>query len=533
MNVAEWVTEQLVAWGVNTVYGVPGDAILPLLDAFNKHPVLNFISVKHEAAGALMASAEAKLMDRIGVCVGTSGPGTVNLMNGLADAKSDRVPVLAITSQVDSFNLGTEYKQYIDQSMLMAAVTDYNGLVAAPDSCNDVLTSALRATVSGGNVAHVAFTKDIWEMPVEEGIRTPEPYLGTKAQSAPEVIAEAVRRLNEAQRPAILAGRGIKYSGDLLIKLAEKWQSGICVTMPAKGMLSGTHPLVMGGLGEGGSEASTAMLAEADLILIIGATWWPEQYVPALTRVIQIDAVPENIGRRMPVEYGVVGELSVLLPQIIAGISSRNNSLWVERLAKLRDEWQSRLAPEIQADGYPVAPGYLIKTLEKTIAGDAIVAVDVGDHAVWFNRIFAGERQDILISGSWRTMGFGLPAAISAKLANPDRQVIALVGDGCMAQSLGEFLTAVRYRLPITVVVVNNGYLAMEKGKMEVKSLDPEITTVTNPDFADFAAACGGAGFRVAQSGELAPVLEQAIHSGQPAIVDVMTSPVVFPGILH
>jgi pyruvate oxidase len=233
------------------------------------------------------------------------------------------------------------------------------------------------------------------------------------------------------------------------------------------------------------------------------------------------------------VEYGVVGNLAVVLPQISAGITSRENRPWVDRLAELRAQWLNRLAPEIQADGYPVAPGYLIKTLEETIAEDAVVAVDVGDHAVWFNRIFAGERQDVLISGSWRTMGFGLPAAISAKLANPHRQVIALVGDGCMAQSMGEFLTAVRYRLPITVVVVNNGYLAMEKGKMEAKNLDPAVTTVTNPDFAYFAAACGGAGFRVARAGDLAGTLEQAIHSDRPAIVDVMTSPVHFPGPVH
>jgi pyruvate oxidase len=533
MNVAEWVAEQLAVWGVNTVYGVPGDAILPLVDAFNKHPRINFISVKHEASGALMASAEAKLMDRVGVCVGTSGPGTVNLMNGLADAKSDRVPVLAITGQVDSFNLGTEYKQYIDQSLLMAAVAAYNGLVATPDACNDVLVSALRTAVSSGTVTHVAFARDIWQMPVEEGIRSPEPYLGTKAQSAPEVIAEAVRRLNEAQRPAILAGRGIKNLGGFLIELAEKWRSGVCMTMPAKGMLCGTHPLVMGGLGEGGSDASTAMLMEADLILIIGATWWPEQYVPAAARIIQIDAVPENIGRQMQVEYGVIGNLAVVLPQIIAGLAARDNRPWVERLAELRDQWLNRLAPEIQADHYPVAPAYLIKTLEDTIAGDAVVAVDVGDHAVWFNRIFAGERQDILISGSWRTMGFGMPAAISAKLANPGRQVVALVGDGCIAQNMGEFLTAVRYRLPITVVVVNNGYLAMEKGKMEAKNLDSAVTAVTNPNFADFAAACGGVGFRVTRAGELASTLQQAIHSDQPAIVDVMTSPAMFPGVLH
>lgn len=165
------------------------------------------------------------------------------------------------------------------------------------------------------------------------------------------------------------------------------------------------------------------------------------------------------------------------------------------------------------------------------MARDGIVALDVGDHTVWFNRIFSGDSQTILTSGSWRTMGFGLPAAISAKLAQPERQVIALVGDGSLAMSLSEFLTAVRYRVPLTVVVMNNGYLAMEKDKMEMKMMDPTLTAITNPDFAKFAEACGGKGFRVERPADLENALNEAVNSNQPALVDVITSPVKFPGL--
>ena len=209
-NVADYVLEQLEAWGILTIYGLPGDAILPLIDAINRHPKIRFISVKHEAVAALMASAEAKLTGGIGVCAATSGPGAANLLNGLADAKSDRAPVLAITGQVDGFNLGTNYKQYIDQQLLLAAVTEYSGLVTTPDSGNDVLVKALRKALSGGTVAHVSFTKDIWQIPTEEAVRPFEPYLKTMAQSPPEVMAEAIKRLVEAERPAILAGRGCR-----------------------------------------------------------------------------------------------------------------------------------------------------------------------------------------------------------------------------------------------------------------------------------------------------------------------------------
>lgn len=241
--------EQLAAWGVQNIYGVPGDAILPFLDAISKHPHLKFIGVKHESTAALMASAEAKLMDRLGVCVATSGPGTANLVNGLADAKNDRAAVLAITGQVDSFNLSTDYKQAVDQNRLMAAVSDYSGLVCVPDSCNDVIMTAMRIALHRGTVAHVAFTKDVWQSGTEENVRTAELYLKTVAQSPPEVVAEAIRRLGEAQRPAILAGRGIKNNAAELLELACKWQAGICVSMPARGLLSGDR--IMGGLGEG------------------------------------------------------------------------------------------------------------------------------------------------------------------------------------------------------------------------------------------------------------------------------------------
>lgn len=530
-NVADYCLEQLEVWGVRTVYGLPGDAILPLIDAINRHPNIRFIGVKHESAAALMASAEAKLTGGIGVCTATSGPGVANLVNGLADAKSDRTPVLAITGQVDSFNLSTNYKQYIDQQLLLAAVTDYSGLVAVPDSCNDVLVNALRKALVQGTVAHVSFTKDVWQLPTAEAVRPPEPYLKTMAQSPPEVIAAAVKRLGEAERPAIVAGRGIGKIGPKLIELAEKWQAGICLTLPAKGMIPGTHPLVMGGLGEGGSEASTVMLTEADLILVVGATWWPEGYTPDRARIIQLDAVPDNIGRQMQVEYGVVGDLEHLLAEITRGILRKSKKAWIDRLTSLRAQWLDQINKEIASDGTQISPGYLIKNLEKAMARDGVVALDVGDHTVWFNRIFSGDSQGILTSGSWRTMGFGLPAAISAKLAQPERQVIALVGDGSLAMTLSEFLTAVRYQVPLTVVVMNNGYLAMEKDKMEMKMMDPSLTAITNPDFAKFAEACGGKGFRVERPADLENVLQEAINSNQPALVDVITTPVKFPGL--
>ncbi|NLY88421.1 MAG: thiamine pyrophosphate-binding protein [Firmicutes bacterium] len=533
-TVAEFVADQLAAWGVEAVYGVPGDAILPFIDAVETHPQLRFYGVKHETAAAFMASASAKLTGKIGVCTATSGPGVANLVNGLADAKNDRAPVLAITGQVETYNFSTNYKQYIDQGMLLGPVTGYSGLVIHEEAADEVTITALRSVVTGRTPAHIGVAADLWSQKIKgKGMVRPfEPFLQTPVQSSPETIAAAINLLNAAERPAILAGRGVGDNGDLLLELAEKWQSGIALTMPAKGRLPGEHPLVMGGLGEGGSEASTAMLNEADTIFMIGATWWPEPYLPFPGRVVQLDILPENIGRNTPVTYGLVGRVEEVLPVIGEGLKPRERPAWYGRLTQLKSDWSKRLAGEKTAAGRPVPPARLVDALERVMANDAVVALDVGDHTVWFNRIFSGTNQTVLVSGNWRSTGFGLPAAIGAQVTAPGRQVIALVGDGGMAQSLAEFSTAVRYRLPVIVVVANNGYLAMEKDRMQLADMAYEVTSLTNPDFAKFAEICGGIGYRVEDSDELDRVLQEAVQCGEPAVVDVLTAAPVFPGLL-
>jgi|SRR5690554_5007262 len=531
-TVADYVLRQLAIWGVKSVYGVSGDAILPLLDAISKHPDLTFIGVKHEAAAAMMASAEAKLLGRLGVCTATSGPGIANLLNGLADAKTDQVPVLAITGQVDSYNLSTNYKQYINEAQLLSTVVSFSGLVTSDESCNDVLTKAMRTAISCGTAVHVGFTRDVWSKTTDEEARLPEPYLFTKAQSSPEVIENAISMLNAAKKPAILVGRGIKMARTVLLELAEKWQAGICQSLGAKGMLPNAHRLVLGGLGEGGSAASTTLLHEADTILISGSTWWPRVYVPPTAKIVQIDAVPGNIGRNMPVAYGAVGDLAVLLPYIKDRLVKKERQQWLERLDFLKDEWLNTISQETAAEGSPVPPGFLFKTLQEQVAADAVITLDTGDHTVWFNRIFSGSsEQDVIFSGNWRTMGFGLPAALSAQIAQPQRQVVAVVGDGGFGQTLAEFLTAVRYNLPITIVVVNNHYLAMEKDRMQLASMNYETSGLTNPDFAEYARVCGGRGWRVESSDQLPDALETALRTPTPCIVQVITTAPVFPGI--
>lgn len=531
-TIAQWVAAQLAAWGVKAVYGVPGDAILPLLAAFEAHPGLQFYSVNHEATAAFMASAYAKYTGELGVCVATSGPGIANLLNGLMDAKKDQAPVLAITGQVASNNLDTDYKQAADANLLLLPAVGFSGLTANAAAVNDLLVKALHLSIAQSQPVHLAISKDLWSRPATQPVRPPEPYLNTKPQSSPEVIDAVLPLLNQAERPAILAGRGCCGLGPLLLDFAAHWESGITLTMPAKGIVPDAHPLVLGGLGPGGSEASSRMLAEADLLLIAGATWWPELYLPDQLAIVQIDAVPANIGGRIPVAYGLVGDLVHLLPRLQAGLQKREKPCWQRRLQELKADWQATIAPEYEAEGAPVPPGRAIKAIEAAVDADAVICLDVGDHTVWFNRLFNGTRQKILVSGGWRSMGFGLPAALGVKLAAPDRQVIALVGDGGMAQSLADFSTAVRYQLPIKVIVFKNDWLAMERDRMELMALDYGVTRLHTPDFAAFARACGGKGYTVHDSAELDTVLPSALHSPEPAIVQIHTAAPIFPGLV-
>jgi len=528
-NVATAIVDQLAVWGVRTVYGVAGDTILELMHALGTHQQVEFITTRHEEAAALMASAQAKITGKLGVCIATSGPGVAHLINGLADAFRDRVPVLALTGQVETKFLGTEKKQYVDQQELVRPVVNYTTLAVSPDSVIEVVARAMRIAIGERRVTHVSIPKDIFPLPFTGTMVGPGPYLGTTPRSGEEVLAGAQDKLNRAQRPVIVAGAGSREASQPVLELAEKWQAGVITTIPAKGVIPEDHPLALGGLGEGGSEAATEALKQADLVLAAGVNWWPSAYVPSNPNMIQVDINPVNIGGKQPVDFGVVGDVRDVLPRFTSLLTHFPKPEWGQVIADARRRWFDRVKQEASPGGFPVAPAALMAALGRNADPDAIFSLDVGDHVLWFNRVFEAKRQRVLVSGKWRTMGFGLPAALAAKICRPDLQVIAVVGDGGMGMVLGEFTTAVRYGLPVTVVVVNNGYLAMERNRQKVANLALIGTDLTNPDWAEFARICGGAGYKVEAAEQLDQVLTEAIACGKPSLVDVATSDTILP----
>lgn len=534
-RLVDFVLDQLVEWGVQRVYGVAGDAILPLISAMATRQAPVFIPTRHEEAAALMAKAEAILTGNVGVCIATSGPGVAHLVNGLADAQMDSAPVLALTGQQESFFAGTQHRQVIDQQQLLAAVTEFSAELVHPAGISQLLSRALRTATQKSKVAHLSIPKDYWEFSLPPlSLRTYEPFLKTPHRSAPYVIDGALGLLHEAQRPLILAGIGARSAVGDVLQLAETLRAPVVHTLAASGQFPRDHHLVMGSVGEGGTDYALDMIAASDCILRLGTTWWPERYVPEAPLTIDINLRPEHVGMGSPARYGVVGPLEEILPQMISRAPSWPRPDWEARVAEAKLQYEESLAKEVQEARETVSPtvhpALLVDALNRHLPANAIISLDVGDHVLWFNRYFRGTgRQDILISGYWRTMGCGLPFALASSLAQPHRPAVAIVGDGGLGMSLAEILTAVRHRLPVVIIVVNNRSLAMEEHEMEMLGLHVHGVGLNNPDFARFAQLCGANGYRVERAKELDHVFQQAFQSDGPTLVDVVTSPAAPP----
>ncbi|HWI55358.1 MAG TPA: thiamine pyrophosphate-binding protein [Desulfobacteria bacterium] len=529
-NVAAAILEQLSAWGVTKVYGFIGDDIFYLLDAIAHQSEISFYQVRHEESAALMASAHAKLTGQPGVCIADGGPGTLHLLNGLADAFTDKAPVIAITGQVARAQIGTNAKQYVNQQLLMSGLSVYSDIAADPKAVIKVMGLAYRSAVSNMSVAHISVPMDVFSMPCEERALPLPPYLTNHPQSSQNVMDGAAEKINKAERPVVLVGRGGQKAGKLINELASGCGAGIVTTMSGMGVVDKSHPLYTGGLGHAGSPASTAVLAKSDLCIIVGANWWPTKYVPQNIPAIEIDINPANMGSSPQGAYGVVGDSSAVLSYIVKRLEPKNNIQWRELIQSEIGNWMNILQQETTTDGTPIHPAVVIKAIEKTVPQDAVLCLDTGDNTVWFGRIFRPARQRILLSGKWRTMGFGLPAAISAKINYPEQKVVAIVGDGGFSMTMADLITAVKYNLPIVVVVLNNNSLAMEKNKMQAGNLVPEGTSLLNHDFAGFAKICGADGIYVEEAEQLEEALTTALNSSKPVVVDVRTSSVPVPG---
>ncbi|UYZ11953.1 thiamine pyrophosphate-binding protein [Brevibacillus sp. WF146] len=522
MQVAQYITEQLAAWGVTRIYGVAGDAILPWLDALGKQRQIRYVACRHESAAALMASAEAKLTGKPAVCTATSGPGTIQLLNGLADAQTDRAPVVAITGQVETYRLGGEYKQYVPQEDVIRPISRYTTTVAHPEAIGAVLQRAFVTAASQQGVAHLAVCKDVFSRTTGCPLIPALPRQASGLRADRGDVEQAAEWMGRAKKPLMLLGVGARGVADACRRLAEQAGAGVLVSLGAKGVVEESHPLMLGGLGEGGSRAGLDALAAADLLVILGASWFPQAFIPAGVPVVQVDRLPEAIHFH-PDLFSVTANLEEVLPLWMRRLENkRPDPDWLARVERWHAAfWQETEQAVAAGPDQPVTPEALMHALSRAVDDDAVITLDTGEHTIWFNRAFRAVRQRPLFSGKWRTMGYGLPAAIAAKLNQPERQVVCVTGDGGLQMCLSELMTAVEQKTAFPLIVVNNGTLGLEEWKMTQAGLVPFGTRLQNPDFVQWARACGVPARSVRSRGELASALTEACASDRLTLLDV------------
>ena len=526
-TVSEVLINQIAEWGVQYVFGIPGTSTLGVVDAIRKtNGKVKYIQVRHEQTAAFMASAYGKLTGHIAACLGISGPGATNLATGLYDAKLDHAPVLALTGLVGRQLIGPGSTQEIDQYAFFEPICVFNKILMSEDQTTTLATLAIKHALLDQGVSHIGIPNDVQKLPYEADILPFEGRMPNLAYGQEELLIEkAAKVIDQAVRPVILAGFGARGQGNKLLRLASKISAPIITTFRAKGVVDEHEPLDVGCHGDIGSTAAAELMGKADLLIAVGSSFSDLTHIPQ-KKTVQIDINPLMIARRYPVEVGLLGNSAVLIPKLTERVHEKKNSDYLAEIARLKQGWLNQLEEEANPNMKPIRPPYIIKVLNDKLADDAVISLDVGENCWWFGRNFRMRKsQKMVMSGTLATMGFGLPGALAAALAYPDRQIACLTGDGGLTMVLGDFLTALKYQLPVKVFVMNNKRLAMIMQEQKVEGYESWQTDLFDYSFADFAEHSGGLGIRVTEPSELEAAVDRALPANKPTIVDIETDP--------
>lgn len=525
-TVSHLIVNQMAEWGVEYVFGIPGTSSLGVLQGIKDSDSLKYYQVRHEQTAAFMASAYGKLTGKIAACLTVAGPGATNLATGLYDAKLDYSPVLAITGQVQRLMMGPGSFQEIDQHSFFEPVSVFNKPIIHKNQTTKLVTLAIKEALIKRGVSHISIPNDVQKQKYETEIISLKGKMPNTLLSPPKNLLEkASEEINASKRPVIIAGFGAMGEGNLLLKMAKKIKSPIVTTFRGKGVVNGDEDLYVGCHGAIGSTSASNLVKNSDLLIVIGASYSDKTQIPG-KKTIQIDKDPMMIGRRFPVEVGLLGDSSVILPALYEKLDSQERVEYEKEIKLLKEEWEDLIKNEIDSSKSPLRPPYIMKVLNDKISSEGIITLDVGEHCWWFGRNFKMKKtQKMAMSGSLASMGFGLPAALAAKIAYPDREVVCITGDGGFSMVMADFLTAVKYELPIKVFIFNNSQLGMIKQEQKVEGYPNWQTDLLNCDFAAYAEICGGKGIKVTNPEELPQKVEEALGEDLPVIVDIQTDP--------
>ena len=537
---AEALIDRLADWGVDTIFGLPGDGINGIMEALRRNQErIQFILVHHEEAAAFMATAYAKTTGRLGVCLATSGPGAIHLLNGLYDAKLDHAPVLAVTGMQESQMLGTGYQQEVTLDRLFMDVAEYNQMIHVPVQVPTLVDLAVRHALARRTVAHLTMPTDIQIAPAGENpYDSPAPalvkptaavYLSPPGVPRMADLRAAAEVLNSGERVVMLVGAGARQAREEVLEVAETLASPIIKTLSGKAVVPDDHPLTTGGIGLLGTAPSEQAMENCDTLFLVGTNFPYTKYLPepGQARVVQIEADPVRAGNRVPTEVPLVGDAKETLAALVPMLSRAEDRSFLEKAQAAMSGWNKKMGAVADLESEPIQPQHLMKLIDELATNDAILTCDSGTIATWAARHFTirGGRE-FFLSGNLATMAPGLPYAIAAQLAHPSRQCIAFVGDGGFAMLMAEFATACRYGLPIKVVINNNASLGQIMWEQLVLGY-PEFGIRFGPrrDFAPWAEACGGKAIRVDKPGDLRGALVDVFSHDGPGLVDVTVNP--------
>ena len=537
-TLADALVQRLAEWGVDTVFGIPGDQANGIMEALRKARTrVRFVHVRHEEVGALAAVGYAKFTGRLGVCFATAGPGAAHLLNGIIDALCDRVPLLAITGSVHHDLTGLETLQGVSSEKMFDHFTLYNERVMGPAHVQVAVDAACRRALHARGPVHLTVPNDFQSLPMSAGKGSEQnvPGHSRPAHFAPLRVPEqgllerAAEVLASRRRMVILAGTGARGAGAELSEVADVLGAPVIKALLGKDVFPDEHPLCIGGTGHIATVPSKLAMDEADGLLIVGSTmpflnWYPK---PGQAACVQIDDKPERIGMRTPVDVGLAGDARATLRALLPHLKRNPDRSFLARAQERMQRWWQFVEHQGTRRSSPMKPQVVAWELSGLLADDAIVTGDAGSVAYWINRcIRLREGQRFSLSGTNCTMGSGLSYAIGAQCAFPDRQVVAFVGDGAAAMVLGDLATLRQHALPVKIVVLRNNSVVLERWEQLSFLGHKEFGNELSPlDYCKAAEACGIAAVRIDDAARCRDALAEALGRAEPVLVECVVDP--------
>lgn len=535
---AEILVDTLLDWGVEVIFGLPGDGINGIMEALRKKKdKIRFIQVRHEECAAFMACGYAKYTGKLGVCLATSGPGGIHLLNGLYDAKLDGQPVLAITGLQFHDLINTHTQQDVELDKLFQDVTVYNARIMGASHAENVTNLACRTALAKRGVAHITIPVDIQDQALNKKEKSDRNLLHHTSNvfsysgglPSTEDLKEAAKMINEGKKVAILAGQGSIHASNELLELAEKLGAPIIKPLLGKSAIPDDSPYTTGGIGLLGTLPSSEAIESCDTLIMVGTSFPYIEFLPkpGTARVVQIDIDNSRIGLRCPVEVGLIGDSKITLKQLLPLLNKNENRDFLAEAQNGMKKWKETMHTRETCMDTPMKPQVVAYELGKRLKDNAIVSCDSGTIATWWARhIPYRQGQKFSLSGNLATMAPGLPYTLAAQIAYPERQCIAFVGDGGFSMLMADFVTAVKYNLPIKVVIIKNNCLGQIKWEQIVFLGNPEYSVDLYPiNFAKFAEACGGKGFIIEDPKDCGKIMEEALNTPGPVIIQAEVDP--------